>query len=169
MKTTLVIIDDSQAIHELVAVALADNGFTLKHALDGTTGLAMVAAVRPDLVLLDVDLPDIDGFEVCKRLKTDPITADIGVIFLTSATSAEDRVRGLALSSDDYIVKPFDPRELGLRVQSVLNNLRMARFVTGAEKDEVARAGTFRGNPRLNFSQILQARSKNPWNRTAPA
>ena len=120
-------------------------------------------------MLLDVDLPDIDGFEVCKRLKTDPITADIGVIFLTSATSAEDRVRGLALSSDDYIVKPFDPRELGLRVQSVLNNLRMARFVTGAEKDEVARAGTFRGNPRLNFSQILQARSKNPWNRTAPA
>jgi DNA-binding response OmpR family regulator len=169
MKTTLVIVDDSKAIHELVEAALADHDYNLKHAFDGTTGVAMVAAVRPDLVLLDVDMPGIDGFEVCRLLKTDPITAEIGVVFLTAAGSADDRVRGLALSSDDYIVKPFDPRELGLRVQTVLRNLRMSRLLNGAQKEELASADAFRGNPRLNFSQVLQARSQNPWNRTPPA
>src|SRR3984957_9464334 len=93
----LLIIDDSEDLLELVQVWLTGEPVEFYSSLDGRTGLSQAAALHPDLILLDVDLPGLDGFEVCRRLKADPVTADIPIIFLTGAASTEEKLRGLEL------------------------------------------------------------------------
>jgi len=121
----LLIIEDSPDIHELVVAWLTDEPVEIFLCLTGEEGLASSARIRPDLVLLDVDLPGLDGFEVCRRLKSDPTTADIPVVFLTGASSTDEKLRGLELGAVDYITKPFDPAELRARVRSSLNTKRL--------------------------------------------
>jgi diguanylate cyclase (GGDEF)-like protein len=89
-------------------------------ALEGETGLDMAARLRPDLILLDIDMPQPDGFEVCRRLKADPNTVGIPVIFLTGDTSTEKKIKGLELGATDYITKPFDAAELRARIRATL-------------------------------------------------
>jgi two-component system alkaline phosphatase synthesis response regulator PhoP len=120
VKRTVLVVDDEKDIRELVGFHLAEDGYAVREAESGEDALAALAAERPALVVLDVMLPGVDGLEVCRRLRADPATATIPVIMLTARATEIDRVLGLEIGADDYIVKPFSPRELVARVHAVL-------------------------------------------------
>ena len=115
-KTVLVIEDDPNTAN-LVALYLKNEGFTAVQANDGEKGLALVRRHQPDLVILDLMLPKMDGWEVCRQLRK---TSDTPVIMLTARGEEIDRVSGLMMGADDYVVKPFSPRELVARVKAIL-------------------------------------------------
>lgn len=117
-------IDDSPEIHTLLDVRLKPEGLRIEHALNPEEGLRMAATRPPDLVLLDVEMPGMSGMEVCSRLKSDPVTSMVPVIFLTGAESVEIKVRGFDLGAVDYVIKPFDPAELRARVRAALRTKR---------------------------------------------
>jgi two-component system phosphate regulon response regulator PhoB len=121
MKPTILVVDDEPDAVELVAFNLKTAGFNVITAADGDEALTKARARLPALVVLDVMLPEIDGFEVCKILRRDPATAAIPIILLTAKASELDRVLGLELGADDYLTKPFSPRELVLRVKNLLH------------------------------------------------
>src|ERR671936_2677516 len=131
-KGTIVVVDDEPNIADLVDLYLAREGFRVLKTGTGEGGLQAVRDHRPRLVVLDVGLPDIDGLEVCKRLRA---TSQIPVIFLTARDSEVDRVVGLELGGDDYLTKPFSPAELVARVKAVL------RRVDGGSAPEVVQGG----------------------------
>jgi len=156
----LLIIDDSPDIRELVAAWLTGEPVEIFTALTGEDGLASAANVRPDLVLLDVDLPGLDGFEVCRRLKSEPVTADIPVVFLTGASSTEEKLRGLELGAVDYITKPFDPAELRARVRSSLNTKRLMDLLAQKalilqESEERSRVLAYREQIRAEVLEMI--------------
>jgi diguanylate cyclase (GGDEF)-like protein len=124
MSQTVLAIDDSPDVHRLLDVRLRPEGLVLHHALNAEEGLAMARELLPDLVLLDVDLPLITGFEVCQRLKEDPATSAIPIIFLTGAAEIYTKVQGFDLGAVDYVLKPFDPAELRARVRAALRTKR---------------------------------------------
>jgi two-component system, OmpR family, response regulator len=131
-KGTIVVVDDEPNIADLVDLYLAREGFRVLKTDTGEAGLQAVKDHRPRLVVLDVGLPDVDGLEVCKRLRA---TSQIPVIFLTARDSEVDRVVGLELGGDDYLTKPFSPAELVARVKAVL------RRVDGGPVAEVMQVG----------------------------
>jgi DNA-binding response OmpR family regulator len=114
----VLVVDDDHTVAEVVLGYLRRDGFEAAHAADGLAALAVAAAAPPDLVVLDLMLPGIDGLEVCRRLRAE--RPDLPVVMLTARGEEEDRVAGLEVGADDYVVKPFSPRELALRVRSVL-------------------------------------------------
>jgi two-component system catabolic regulation response regulator CreB len=114
---TVLIADDEQAIADAVSYALRADGYAAEHVLLGRAVLPRVQAGGVDLVVLDVGLPDMTGFDVCRALRQ---SSDVPVIFLTARVSELDRVLGLELGADDYVVKPFSPRELVARVRACL-------------------------------------------------
>ncbi|MEZ5114795.1 MAG: response regulator transcription factor [Candidatus Nanopelagicales bacterium] len=114
----VLVVDDDATVSEVVAGYLSRAGLRTVRAADGPSALAAAAEHRPDLVVLDLMLPGIDGLEVCRRLRAD--RGDLPVVMLTARGEEEDRVLGLEVGADDYVTKPFSPRELVLRVQSVL-------------------------------------------------
>src|SRR2546423_13939843 len=120
MTQRVLIIDDTKNIHALVKARLAGEPVELHSAYTSADGLAQAGAILPDLVLLDVDMPDMDGFEVCRRLKGQPATMNIPVVFLTGAGSTDEKIRGLGLGAGDYATKPFEPAELRARVRAAL-------------------------------------------------
>jgi two-component system, cell cycle response regulator len=124
MPATVLAIDDSPDVHRLLDVRLRPEGLTLHHALAAEEGLAKAIELRPDLILLDVDLPLLTGFEVCQRLKSEASTANIPIIFLTGATEVHTKVQGFDLGAVDYVVKPFEPAELRARVRAALRTKR---------------------------------------------
>jgi DNA-binding response OmpR family regulator len=113
----VLVVDDDPTVREVVITYLSKAGHTVTSAADGNEALESVAQSPPELVVLDLMLPGVDGLEVCRRLRE---TGDIPVIMLTAKGSVSDRVVGLELGADDYVTKPFSPRELVLRVDSVL-------------------------------------------------
>ena len=113
----MLVVDDDPTVAEVVVTYLERAGLHAVHAEDGASALSAFAAASPDLVVLDLMLPDLDGLEVCRRLRA---TSDVPVIMLTALGDEVDRVLGLEVGADDYVTKPFSPRELVLRVQSVL-------------------------------------------------
>ena len=115
MSQQILIVEDEADIRELLRFNLEREGFTVHEAADGTQGLALARQHTPDLVLLDVMLPGVDGFEVCRRLGAQAETSHIPVLMLTARGEEVDRVVGLSLGADDYVVKPFSVRELMLR------------------------------------------------------
>jgi two-component system cell cycle response regulator len=124
MSQCVLAIDDSPDVHRLLDVRLQPEGLVLHHALEAAQGLTMAHEIRPDLILLDVDMPLITGFEVCQKLKLDPITAQIPVIFLTGAADVYAKVQGFDLGAVDYVTKPFEPAELRARVRAALRTKR---------------------------------------------
>jgi two-component system cell cycle response regulator len=124
MSQCVLAIDDSPDVHRLLDVRLRPEGLTLHHALDAEEGIARAREIRPDLILLDVDLPLVTGFEVCQRLKLEPATAQIPIIFLTGATEVFAKVQGFDLGAVDYVTKPFEPAELRARVRAALRTKR---------------------------------------------
>jgi two-component system cell cycle response regulator len=124
MSQIVLAIDDSPDIHRLLEVRLRPEGLVLHHALTADEGLAKAIELKPDLILLDVHLPVLSGLEVCHRLKNDPLTAGIPVIFLTGASAVQTKVQGFDMGAVDYVVKPFEPAELRARVRAALRTKR---------------------------------------------
>ena len=119
-RKTILVIDDSELIQRLVATRLSDLGVEIVEALDGRTGLQLADRLQHKVGMLDVERQEVDGFEVCAKLKLAPATVDIPVIFITGLDTSIDKVRGFDLGAIDYITKPFDPAELRARVRSAL-------------------------------------------------
>jgi len=117
---TILLIEDEKNIAELVRYNLEQEGYRVLSARDGEVGLQVVERERPDLILLDVLLPRLDGLEVCRKLKQSQMGCHIPVIMLTAKASESDKVAGLELGADDYVTKPFSPRELVARIRAVL-------------------------------------------------
>jgi len=113
----ILVIEDESAIADTLLYALSTDGMTAEHCALGGDGLARLRAAAFDLVILDVGLPDINGFEVCRTLRT---FSDVPVIFLTARHEEIDRIVGLEIGADDYVIKPFSPRELAARVRVIL-------------------------------------------------
>ncbi len=126
MKPNVLLIEDDLSLVELVKYNLDKEGFDVIHALDGEEGLVMAKEHAPDLILLDWMLPFVPGIEVCRRLRKSPDTAGIPIIMLTARTEEGDRIRGLDTGADDYITKPYSPRELLARINAVLRRVRPA-------------------------------------------
>lgn len=134
MGETVLVVDNEPDILRFVEVNLRLEGFEVLLAVDGEQALEVAFLERPDLVLLDVMMPGIDGFEVCRRLRSDSRTSHIPVIFLTARSLTADKVVGLTAGADDYVLKPFDPIELVARVRTTLQRaaeLRAVSPVTG--------------------------------------
>ena len=119
-KGTILVIDDEKDLIELVRYNLEKEGFDVIAATDGQSGLEVVKKHRPDLVVLDLMMPGLDGLQVCQQLRSDPRSGRVPVIMLTAKATEADRVVGLEMGADDYIVKPFSPREVVARVKAVL-------------------------------------------------
>jgi two-component system alkaline phosphatase synthesis response regulator PhoP len=113
----ILIIDDETNIVELVKLYLTREGFTIASASTGRDGLSMLSATDPDLVILDIMLPDIDGFEVCKQIRA---KSRVPILMLSARREDVDKIIGLELGADDYLTKPFNPRELVARVKAIL-------------------------------------------------
>ena len=120
MLQKLLVIDDAPSVHALVRARLADELYEIRCALNAEAGETAIRECRPDLILLDIDLPGENGFDFCRRLKENPATARIPVIFLTAADETEQKVQGLELGAVDFVTKPFDPAELRARVRASL-------------------------------------------------
>ncbi|MEW2166970.1 response regulator transcription factor [Streptomyces sp. NPDC007084] len=119
----VLVVDDDPTVAEVVSGYLGRAGHLVDRAADGSAALALAAAHRPDLVVLDLMLPGMDGLEVCRRLRAQ---GPVPVIMLTARGDEDDRILGLEVGADDYVTKPFSPRELVLRVESVLRRARPA-------------------------------------------
>jgi len=120
MKPKILIVDDEPDALEVLGFKLRESGYLPLFAKDGTRALTIARDERPALIVLDLMLPEVDGLEVCKILRRDPNTASIPVIMLTARAAEMDRVLGLELGADDYVTKPFSPRELVLRIKKLL-------------------------------------------------
>jgi len=116
----LLVVDDEMAITNVIRLGMEHAGFLVTCATEGYQALDMAQRLRPDLVILDVMLPDLDGFEVCRRLKSNPRTADVPVVMVTALSDVADRLRGLESGADDYVTKPFNLQELVARVRALL-------------------------------------------------
>ena len=119
-KGTILVIDDEKDLIELLGYNLGKEGYDVIAASDGQAGLDVVKKHRPDLVVLDVMMPGLDGLQVCQRLRADPRTGRVPIIMLTAKATETDRIVGLELGADDYVTKPFSPREVIARVKAVL-------------------------------------------------
>lgn len=117
MTEEVLIVDDDTRLSAMLADYLSGNGFVVRTAPSGTAGLAQIARREPDAVILDVMLPDGDGFDICRRIRT---TSTVPILMLTAKGENTDRIVGLELGADDYLPKPFNPRELLARVKAIL-------------------------------------------------
>ena len=125
-KPRILVVDDEADIRELVSYNLSRNGFQVECAASGEEAVEALRGATPDLILLDLMLPDLDGLDICRRLRGDARTADIPIIMLTARGEEADVVAGLELGADDYISKPFSPRVLVARVRAILRRGRRA-------------------------------------------
>jgi two-component system OmpR family response regulator len=117
MSQTILVVDDDPHIRQLLVFALGKAGFGTREAEDGEAALASIALAEPDLVVLDINLPRMNGLDVCRRVRAE---SDLPILFLSSREDEIDRVLGIELGADDYVVKPFSPREVVARVNAIL-------------------------------------------------
>jgi DNA-binding response OmpR family regulator len=144
----VLVIEDDPNVSEVVTRYLEREGYAVVNAADGQAGLELALSDPPDLVVLDLMLPSLSGLEVCRRLRAE---APVPVIMLTARGEEVDRIAGLELGADDYVAKPFSPRELTARVKAVL---RRARGALAAEDAAVLRAGTLEVDPVAHEARL---------------
>lgn len=158
MERRVVIIEDERDVARLLEFNLRGAGFTVVSAATGATGLEEVRRQRPDVVVLDLMLPDQSGYDVCREIRGDPNVGDAGVLMLTARGEAEDRILGLEVGADDYVVKPFVVREVVLRVTALANRLaeRRARPAAG-EAGGTLRVGPIEIDPVTHDVRIAGA------------
>ena len=137
--STILIVEDEQDIREMIALKLQREGFDTLEAEDGLSGEKKAIKKQPDLIVLDLMLPGKDGLAVCRALRRDARTANIPILMLTARSTLEDKIGGLEIGADDYMTKPFSPRELVLRVRSILR-----RSAGGESVDSVSEFGSLR-------------------------
>lgn len=126
MTTRILLIEDDENITELVRYNIEQAGFQFDCVADGEEGLLKASEEQPDVILLDWMLPNVSGLEICRQLRRKPETANVPIIMLTARADEPDRIRGLETGADDYMVKPFSPKELVVRIQAVLRRVRPA-------------------------------------------
>jgi len=149
-NANILLVDDEDNLRSMLEAALSHNGFAVDPASNGRTAIEKAVATSPDLIVLDIMMPDLDGFEVCRRLRNDGIKTPI--LFLTAKDATEDKVRGLTLGGDDYLTKPFSLEELVARVNALLRRagsetctsavLTCADLVLDDDAHKVTRAGS---------------------------
>ena len=143
MAGNILVVEDEVDIQEIVSYNLEKAGFTVASVDSGEAALLSIREGLPDLVVLDLMLPGMDGLEVCRLLKQDAATRDLPILMLTARAEEVDRVVGLELGADDYVVKPFSARELTLRIQAILRRLAEGGDAASADTDpEALRFGT---------------------------
>lgn len=135
---SILIVEDEADIRELLAFNLQREGFSTLEAGNGLQGLEMAIAKMPHMILLDVMLPGMDGFTVCKELERNPKTASIPIIMLTARGEEVDRIVGLELGADDYVVKPFSVRELILRIRAILRRQATVRTAPQVSRNGIS-------------------------------
>lgn len=167
MKKILVV-DDEPSIRELVSMVLKREGYEVAEASDGKSGLAMAEKNNPDLIILDLMLPDISGHDICKKVSSN---SNIPIIMLTAKNDIVDKVLGMELGADDYITKPFDNRELLVRVRALLRRTQNKEtssdtIKTGELTICLSEKTVFKGNKQITLSpneyQLLQLFAQNP-------
>jgi DNA-binding response OmpR family regulator len=136
MRNTVLVVDDEPDVVDLVRYHLHRSGFEVHVALTGAGGLNAAKERRPDAIILDIMLPHMTGIEVLKALRASTETSSIPVVMLTAKAEISDRILGLELGVDDYLTKPFSPRELVLRIQNLLKRLRMVESASVVTVDE---------------------------------
>jgi two-component system, cell cycle response regulator len=137
MRDSILIVDDSPNLHKLVRTYLEGESISIHSAFDGSEGISAAARLKPSLILLDVDMPVLDGFEVCRRLKANIATKSLPIIFLTADVSPSNQIKGLDLGAGDYMTKRFKPEELRARIRAALRvkpGLESAAMVDGTTK-----------------------------------
>lgn len=150
MPGTIAIVEDESNIVELIKYNLDREGYRTISANNGRKGLELIKQELPDLVILDLMLPELDGLSVCKQLRSDPQTKSIPIIILTAKSEEADRVLGLEMGADDYVTKPFSPRELVARVRAVLRRSGAA----DEEEPEVIENGVIRIDLRQHLVKV---------------
>ncbi|MBN1845532.1 MAG: response regulator transcription factor [Sedimentisphaerales bacterium] len=170
-KQTILIVEDEEDIQELVRYHLVREGYQVLRADTGEEGLAQAESQLPDLLILDLMLPGLNGLEVCKRLKNQAATQDIPIIILSAKGEEADIVTGLELGADDYVTKPFGPKELIARVKAVLRRMeapgeqahvvRLHNIVIDPDRYEVTVSGEKRDLTVTEFG-ILYALARHP-------
>ena len=136
-KGKILIVEDDRDIAEMIEYNLMEEGYGTLSAFNGEDGVMLAKKESPDLIILDIMLPIIDGFEVCRILKKEQITADIPIIILSAKSQETDKVVGLELGADDYITKPFSPRELIARIRAILRRGRALSFSSCIERGDI--------------------------------
>ncbi|MGJ4939169.1 response regulator transcription factor [Bradyrhizobium sp. HKCCYLS1011] len=144
MPTRILVVDDDPHIREVIRVALSKAGMTVIEAADGKAALARFASDQPDLIVLDVGMPEFDGLEVCRRIRR---TSDVPILFLSARDEEIDRILGLEIGGDDYVTKPFSPRELTARINVIL------RRTASRSVDRTAPVELIHGKLRLDPEQ----------------
>ena len=158
MERRVVIIEDERDVARLLEFNLHGAGFEVASAATGATGIAAVMRDKPDVVVLDLMLPDQSGYDVCKQLRADPVVGDVGVLMLTARGEAEDRILGLEVGADDYVVKPFVVREVVLRVTALANRLAERRARPAAsDPSRVLKVGAIELDPVTHDVKIAGA------------
>jgi two-component system phosphate regulon response regulator PhoB len=127
-KGKILIIEDDKDIVEMLKYNLMEEGYDIFTSLNGEDGIALARKERPNIIILDIMLPIIDGFEVCRMIKNDDITAGIPIIILSAKSQETDKIVGLELGADDYVTKPFSPRELIARIRAILRREKGQQF-----------------------------------------
>jgi len=145
VRQKILVVEDEGDIRELMRFNLSQEGFVVEEAGDGAEALDRIERRAPDLVLLDLMLPRMSGLELCRRLRANPATTRLPIIVVTAKSSEVDRILGLELGADDYVVKPFSPREVVARVKALLRRVNAA-------SEQMVPAVFERGRLRIDFS-----------------
>jgi two-component system OmpR family response regulator len=146
----ILIVDDDLHIREVIRVALSKAGMTVAEARDGREALTRFAAERPDLIILDIGMPELDGLDVCRQVRK---TSDVPILFLTARDEEIDRILGLEMGGDDYVTKPFSPRELVARVNVILRRVT-ARDMDGRPAPAALTQGKLAIDPEQHTAEF---------------
>lgn len=157
-QSTILIVDDQANAREILKEALAEEGYNLAFAENGPEALTKAVELRPDLILLDVMMPEMDGFEVCRRLRSGPLKAEVSVIMITALDDNDSLIQGIEAGADDFISKPFNRAELQARVRTVTRLDRYRRLLSERIQRQQAEQEVYRRNRELTLlNQVIQA------------
>lgn len=151
MQKTILVVDDEQDIVDLISYNLSKEGYEVATASNGTDAVEVARRLRPDLVILDIMMPGLDGFEVCRTLRQDPSLHSTAIVFLTAKAGEIDQILGLELGADDYIQKPISPRVLLARVKTIFRRGTERVRTETVAAPEILRVGTIEVN-RQNYT-----------------
>ena len=171
MSKKIAVIEDNKTNIKLIRYQLEAEGFDIHIEETGNAGLKMIKNQKPDMIILDIGLPDIDGFEICKRIRNDKITKNYPIIMLTAKGEDRDKIEGLSLGADDYVTKPYNAEELILRIKNLLTRSKIYKENNGLIKIKELEIDFFKREVKvkgklvkLTFSeyQILNLLIENP-------
>lgn len=167
MVERILAVDDNPVNLKVVSATLKQAGFEVATAGNGSEALEQVKIVKPALIILDINMPDMDGYEVCRRLRAMPATANTPIVMLTAHDSLEEKIKGFEAGADEYITKPFQPAELQARVKVLLRRVAVARPEKVQKTSKVIAVFSLRGgvgvstfatNLAVGLSQLWKAR-----------